>query len=262
MKITFLGTSHGYAEKNQFCQSILISERNNHYIVDAGAPISTLLKNNDVDYKDVKGIFITHPHGDHTYGLVEFTAMINCFRRYAGVCISVYVPEESDSRRMFDYLFGSSDMQDAGKRSSLFGENEKEDNRMKFHAYKAGEIFNDGVMKVTAIPVAHCAYAHAFLFESFDEKRVIFCGDMRYDLSDYPRAIMEAENDLVVIEGAHQELDSKEVIDIISKSNTKQMVLTHCNFEKNTREKIGVLQKAVQKKFPLIIAYDNMKLDI
>lgn len=262
MKITFLGTSHGIPEKNQFCQSILISVGKNHYVVDAGAPISTLLKNHDVDCKDVKGIFITHSHGDHTGGLTDFTGIINCFGCYANVRIPVYVPDEDRYRRMFDYVFGSFDMQGVRKNSSLFGENESDESRMKFQTYKAGEIFNDGVIKVTAIPVGHYVNAHAFLVESKDGKRVIFCGDMRDDLLDYPREIIENENDLVVIEGAHQDLDSKWIIDIIYQSNTKKMALTHCNFARNTKEKIAVLQNAVKDKFPLEIAYDTMVIEL
>ena len=38
MKISFLGTSHGITEKNQFCSSALVSTGGKHYLVDAGAP--------------------------------------------------------------------------------------------------------------------------------------------------------------------------------------------------------------------------------
>ena len=60
MKITFLGTSHGITEKNQFCSSALISTGGKHYLVDAGAPVLTLLKNHDIPLTDVAGVFITH----------------------------------------------------------------------------------------------------------------------------------------------------------------------------------------------------------
>ena len=262
MKITFLGTSHGITEKNQFCQSILISIGNCHYIIDAGAPISTLLKNHGVDYKDVKGVFISHSHMDHTNGLVDFTGMINCFGCYGGVRIPIFVPDEERYRLMFDYVFGSFDMRAVRVNSSLFGENESENSRLRFICYEKGVIFDDGVIKVTAIPVGHYVNAHAFLVESKDRKRALFCGDMRDDLLDYPREVIENENDLVVIEGAHQDLDNKEIIDIIKKSNTKEMVLTHCNFDRNTKEKIKVLQNATKEKFPILIAYDNMVVEL
>ena len=39
MKITFLGTSHGYAEANRFQSSALVEVRGKSYIIDAGAPV-------------------------------------------------------------------------------------------------------------------------------------------------------------------------------------------------------------------------------
>jgi len=44
MKITFLGTSHGYAEKNRFTSSTLIETAGHSYILDAGAPVEWLTK--------------------------------------------------------------------------------------------------------------------------------------------------------------------------------------------------------------------------
>ena len=67
MKITFLGTSHGITEKNQFCSSALISTGGKHYLVDAGAPVLTLLKNHDIPLTDVAGAFITHSHHNVFY---------------------------------------------------------------------------------------------------------------------------------------------------------------------------------------------------
>ena len=262
MKITFLGTSHGIPEKNQFCSSTLISVKGNHYLIDVGAPVSTLLKNYDVDYKDVKGIFITHSHGDHMNGMLEFTGTINCYGCYSDVRIPVFVPDEDKYRRMFDYVFGSFDMQSVRKNSSLFGENEGEDNRMKFIKYEKGVIFDDGVIKVTAIPVGHYVNAHAFLVETCEGKRALFCGDMRDDLLDYPSEATSKFNDLVVIEGAHQDLDDDAIIRILKPTQTKKMALVHCNFARNTKEKIAVLQEALQEKFPLEIAYDNLILEI
>lgn len=72
MKITFLGTSHGVPEVNRFCTSVLLESGGKHYLIDAGAPISDLLIRNKVAFKDISAIFITHLHGDHVDGLVQF----------------------------------------------------------------------------------------------------------------------------------------------------------------------------------------------
>ena len=83
MKITFLGTSHGITEKNQFCSSALVSTGGKHYLVDAGAPVLTLLKNHDIPLTDVAGVFITHSHHDHFMGLCTLTQQINEFPQIA-----------------------------------------------------------------------------------------------------------------------------------------------------------------------------------
>ena len=66
MKITFLGTSHGITEKNQFCSSALVSTGGKHYLVDAGAPVLTLLKESVVLLQGHK-VFMVHlrEHGIH-----------------------------------------------------------------------------------------------------------------------------------------------------------------------------------------------------
>ncbi len=55
MKITFLGTSHGFCEKNQFCSSAVVTVGGRHYIIDAGAPITGLLKTYGMAYTDIAG---------------------------------------------------------------------------------------------------------------------------------------------------------------------------------------------------------------
>lgn len=261
MKITFLGTSHGIPEKDRFCSSILVSVDDNHYIIDAGAPIATLVKNHGVDPNDIKGIFITHSHGDHVHGLPQFTAMINVFADYEKARIPVFVPDEQKYREMFDFVFGKTDIYWRTK-SSLFGENENENSRMRFQIYKEGLIFDDGTIKVTAIHVGHYVNAHAFLVESKDGKRALFCGDMRGDLADYPYAATEKENDIVVIEGAHQNLASNEIKAILRNTKTKKMILTHYFLKLNPKEIILELQNSLQDKFPLEIAYDNLIIEV
>lgn len=47
MKITFLWTSHGCAEKGRFVSSTLFEVNGAMYVVDAGAPVDAQLLNND-----------------------------------------------------------------------------------------------------------------------------------------------------------------------------------------------------------------------
>lgn len=245
MKITFLGTSHGIAEKNQFCSSALVSIGDRHYVIDAGAPLMTLLKNHNVAYEDVQGIFITHTHTDHFMGLVEFTYQINNFSCFEHVNIPVFVPDEQKYKDMFLFLFGKFEFS----------------GRLEYQVYQDGVIFDDGALKVTAIPVGHCPNAHAFLLEA-EGKRVVFTGDMRADLADYPKVITEKPCDLVVMEGAHCTLDKDPIVNILKDSKCKKMLVNHCNFARNTKEVLANFYQKINGAFEIDYAYDTMCVEL
>ena len=74
IRITFLGTSHGVPEKDRFCSSTLIEIGDDRYLVDMGGPVTETLIRRDIPLETIKAVFITHPHGDHTNGLIGFAA--------------------------------------------------------------------------------------------------------------------------------------------------------------------------------------------
>ena len=79
MKLIFAGTSHGVPEADRFCTSTFLLSGENTYMIDAGAPVSSLLRRHGVAHEAVKGVFITHPHDDHVNGLLEFCIQISWY---------------------------------------------------------------------------------------------------------------------------------------------------------------------------------------
>ncbi|MBO7218263.1 MAG: MBL fold metallo-hydrolase, partial [Clostridia bacterium] len=73
MRLIFVGTSHGIPESDRFCTSIFLEVGENVYIIDAGAPVSQMLLRYGFTHDAVKGVFITHLHGDHFDGIFEFS---------------------------------------------------------------------------------------------------------------------------------------------------------------------------------------------
>ena len=258
MKITFLGTSHGITEKNQFCSSALISTGGKHYLVDAGAPVLTLLKNHDIPLTDVAGVFITHSHHDHFMGLAVLTQQVNEFHQVKDVSFPVFVPDEEDYRRMFAFIFG--DPAFHGRLAyTIYGDltDPHGDRARRVSAV----IFDDGNLKVTAIPVDHYQNAHAFLLEA-EGKRVVFTGDLVADMPDYPAVITETETDLVVTEGAHTKLNKPEVMELLKSSRTQTLVITHRYDKFNTDERVAELVEYTKDTFETVLAYDGMILDV
>lgn len=242
MKITFLGTGHGFSEKNKFCSSAAVTVGKRHYLIDAGAPIMTLLQNHDMSFWDVGGIFITHTHSDHMFGLIDFTNQMEVFPHFKGVRIPVFVPDAERYMSMTQFLFGK---------------HELHDHRLMYRVYPAeGVIFDDGNLRVTAIPVQHIQNAHAFLLEA-EGKRVVFTGDLKAGMPDYPAVITETDVDLVITEAAHTKLNKPEIIELLGKSRTKQLIISHRYDKFNTDAMVAELRDAVADRFPVTCVRDG-----
>ena len=258
MKITFLGTSHGITEKNQFCSSALISTGGKHYLVDAGAPVLTLLKNHDIPLEDVAGVFITHSHHDHFMGLAVLTQQVNEFHQFKDVSFPVFVPDEEDYHRMFAFIFGDPAFHGRLEYRNYGGMTDPYGDRAR---RVSAVIFDDGNLKVTAIPVDHYQNAHAFLLEA-EGKRVVFTGDLLADMPDYPKVITETETDLVVTEGAHTRLNKPEVMELLKSGRTKTLVITHRYDQVNPDGAVAELAEYCKDAFKTVTAFDGLILDV
>ncbi len=250
MKITFLGTSHGIAEADRFCSSAVVTVGNSNYVIDAGAPISTLYTRYGFDFADLKGIFITHSHADHFAGLVEFTFQMTGFGRYKGLRIPIYVPDERFCHHLVEFVHLTEGGGDSKKNAEL-----------EYIIYPDGLIFDDGNVKITSVPVEHIPNAHAFIIEG-EGKRICFSGDMKGDLRDYPKQIFQQDFDLVVTEGAHPTLNKPEVMEILSRSRTKAMYINHIYDKKNPPEVVAELAALVKDKFPVTVAHDGTVIEL
>ena len=259
MKITFLGTSHGITEKGAFCSSALVTVGDARYLVDVGAPVDTLLANLDVPLRDLRGAFITHPHQDHYVGLAQLTYTAEDFGRFLDVAFPVLAPEGIDFGALNVFLWG-----DPRGHDRYRVENPPE-RRIRFQVYPdapdAGSvIFDDGILRVTAYPVRHIPHSHAFLLEA-EGKRVVFTGDLLRDLSDYPRVATETPVDLVVTEAAHVRLDDPDTPEILGKSRTPVLVISHRAPGRNPIESVEKLAEQIAP-IKVIAAYDGMTLEV
>ena len=264
MKITFLGTSHGITERDRFTSSILLSVGEKNYLIDAGAPIIKLLKERDVDFKSLGGIFITHSHPDHYIGLVEFTNQLELFNEFSGVKVKIYAPSGFPFYEMREFLFGkgSREVTDfsvarGGSRKADGGEG----NRVECEFYPDGDVFDDGNVKLTSIPTKHFRDSHAFLVEA-EGKRILFTGDLRHDLIDFPTVAFDTHTDLIVTEAAHPLLNSPKIIDVFKQLKTSRVLITHvCDF-RNTPEAIAELTSALAPLYPAEAVTDGTVVEI
>ncbi len=259
MKITFLGTSHGITEKGAFCSSALVTAGDARYLVDVGAPVDTLLANLDVPLRDLRGAFITHPHQDHYVGLAQLTYTVEDFGRFLDVAFPVLTPEGIDFAALNVFLWGDP------RGHERYRVEDPPPRRVRFEVYpdapaEGSLIFDDGVLRVTAYPVRHIPHSHAFLLEA-EGKRVVFTGDLLRDLSDYPRVATETPVDLVVTEAAHVRLDDPDTPEILGKSRTPVLVISHRAPGRNPIESVEKLAARIAP-IKVIAAFDGMTLEV
>ena len=266
MKLTFLGTSHGIAEKHAFTSSTVVTVNGKHYIIDAGAPIMTLLQNHNLKFTDVKGIFITHPHSDHYMGLVEFTSQMNAFPHFKDVNIPAYVPDGDFVKRMMYFLTGKEEINPIIKFDKQFSNGNYHSvpyySRVAYSVYTDGVIFNDENVKITAVKNMHVDNSYSFIVETKD-KLGVFSGDLRMNMPDYPNVLLNSQKpiDFVVLEGAHTKLNTPEIIEILKNTKTKNMLVNHRYNVVNPDEEMLDLKNTLSPYFNFKTVCDNDVLE-
>lgn len=239
MKVTFAGTSHGIPEKDRFCSSTFIEINGSVYIIDAGAPISQLLLRYGLRHEDVRGIFVTHAHGDHFEGLPEFCDQITW--HYVNSTPEIYLPEQKcvDLLRDWVRVIVGSDRND-----------------LRLHCYRPGTVYRDENIEVEAIPTRHIPFAHAFRIKA-EGKSLFFSGDMSAQYPELPELLGGLHYDLVVAEGAHNSTIA-DCVGVYRQADTKHMVINHIYPVKLE----GI--EAVQDSFPFefTLAYDGYMLEL
>lgn len=77
MKLTMLGTGHAMVTQC-YNTCFVISEGEKHFLVDGGGGNGLMqqLEKADIDFKNIRDIFVTHKHVDHVLGIVWMVRLI------------------------------------------------------------------------------------------------------------------------------------------------------------------------------------------
>ncbi len=188
MRIVFFGTSHGIPEPDRRCSSALIEVGESRYFVDMGTQSIEQLITRRIPVESVKGIFITHMHGDHTNGLISFLDLCSWFFRTADPTVCLPEPVEDAVAAI----------------SAWVKCNHIELRPFRFLPVKAGVVYEDESIRVTAFRTKHLDESYAYLLEA-EGKRVLFTGDLCHQgpQEDFPLEVLEEPLDLAVCESAH-----------------------------------------------------------
>lgn len=238
MKVYFLGTCHGVQEKGRYLSCAVLEVNDKLYMIDAGAPFVYLLKNMDIIPKErLEAAFITHMHDDHA---------MNIYHCVFNVKHTLYLPEESDVEGM-EKLVWFFHCEWAYERLP----------HSEFKSVKEGLFFDDGNIKVTAIPTKHLARGKSFAYMIEGEgKRILFTGDLTDAFIDYPKETEEYDFDAIVCELTH--FDVETAIPKFNSSRTNRFLFNHVR-----DDKVALLEENKEKmKHDYYIANDGDIIEI
>lgn len=248
MKIRFVGTSHGAAEKGAKCTCVIVEINQNYYIIDTGACAVEYMKENGLNTADIKGVFITHMHEDHVGKISSLLKQMTTYN--TNISATFVFPEDTAPANVEAW-------------ANTLHSRPIDHQRLPFNVAKDGKVvYKDNNVTITAIKTDHINGfdTYGYMFETAD-KRVVFTGDLTPDLHDYPEIILNEGCDLVVTELCHYfKLTHfmEGTIEKLKQSKTKQMIFSH----KYPGGAEAMLKQKDSFNFPIHIVNDNDIIEI
>lgn len=241
MKITFVGTSHGVPEPNRKCSCIMLETGGNIYFIDMGTNPIDALRTRGISVDRVRGVFVTHMHGDHTNGLLPFVDLLTWFFRSADLVVCLPVPEAGTIIRSWLDMTLNTTQKEIRYRQTL-----------------PGTVFDDGTIRVTAVATQHCEKSFAYLVEA-EGKTVLFTGDLKNPGIDFPAPAMERPLDLVVCESAH--FQATDYLPVFEKCQIQKVCVTHYS-DHFLASVLTLCQTLNDRGIPALRANDDLELTV
>ena len=181
-KLVLLGTGTPFADPTKSGPSLAIVVNNSSYIVDCGPGVvrraaeASKLGFPSLEAAQLKTLFITHLHSDHTIGLADIILTPAVLDRNAP--ISIYGP--AGSKKMTDDLM-SAYKEDIAIRINGLEKGDAIAYQVYTNEIKEGQIYKDSNLTVTAFNVQHGQWDNAFgyVFQTKD-KKIVVSGDCTY----------------------------------------------------------------------------------
>ena len=178
-QIVFLGTGGPSPNPDKSGPSVAIVVHGASYIVDAGpglvrrATQATRAGVKGLEPKNLRRVFITHLHSDHTLGLPDL--MYTPWVVHRVVPLEVYGPPGIAA--MVHHIVEAY-AEDNELRINGLERNTRSGSVINAHEIKAGVVYKDGNVTVTAFPVEHGSWKYAFgyRFQTAD-RTIVVSGD-------------------------------------------------------------------------------------
>ncbi len=217
-----------------------------YYLLDAGDGACTGMIRGGYLPSMLTGAFISHMHDDHCGGITSVVKSALKYReQYPENRLALCLPQAGATRVCREWL-------------ELFLAPERVA-ELEIKEYTSGTFYDDGTVKVTAIPTCHLPCGSDGSPRSFgwliegEGQKVLFTGDLSPDFSDFPRS--EEYCDMVFCELTH--FDMKYALPILEKLSCGELVFTHVYDPWDTPAGRETLQK-LKLPYPVSVAEDGM----
>lgn len=177
LKICFLGSGSAFTVgPENYHSNILLSIEKDTLLIDAGSDIRHSLHEQHLSYLDIKNVYITHLHGDHTGGL-EWMALTTHFGpNYKGK------PTLFISEKLLIDLWNKTL---SGGLSTLRDERASIDSFFSTKPIKEGNHFIWHSIKFNLVQTVHYFSAHELmpsygLIFTYNKTRIFFTSDTQY----------------------------------------------------------------------------------
>ncbi len=270
-QLVILGTGVPRADPDRSGPALAVIYNNQAYLFDAGPGVvrraSAAARAHNIAALTAPRLgraFLTHLHSDHTLGLPDLIFSPWVLGRTEP--LDLFGPQ--GTKAMVDHIQAAW-QQDIDVRIHGLGHANDTGYKVTVHEIEPGVVYRDGGLKITAIPVHHGSWAHAFGYRiDTPDRSIVISGDC----SPSPALLQAAKGCDVLLHEVYSETEPEhgargrpdwpkylrdahtstaELAEIAGKAKPKLLILYHQIFGEVADE---VLVKEVQRTYPGAVA--------
>lgn len=178
-QLVLLGTGTPIPERNSLGPASAIIANNRSYLIDAGVGIVRQAQAayergiDSLQPTKLHTVFLTHLHSDHTMGLPDLIFTPWIIGNDKG--LDIYGPP--GTKKMVTYLLLAWE-DDVSIRQQGKSPTESITSKIRVHEIQPGTFFKNNSIEVTAFPVKHGDWEHAYGYQFVtDDKKIVISGD-------------------------------------------------------------------------------------
>ena len=239
LAVILLGTGYPRPDANHGGPATAIVAGDKWFLVDAGRGATMRVAGTELKYENLRGVFITHLHSDHTAGLPDVFITSWQFGRKA-TPLQLYGP--SGIKKLSDAMLQFF-AYDIHIRRDVIEKHPAAGATITTHIVRQGVVYDDGGVRVTAFEVDHAPVKPAFGYR-FDSggHSIVVSGDTRPNANlirfakgadvlvqeaYLPEHFDKVDNPAVAARLKAYHTSAEEAGEIATAAGVKTLVLTH-----------------------------------